>query len=37
MLKHVINRLMHAFFHKALWLISVTRDANSPDMKKGMH
>ena len=52
MLKYVINRLLHAFFHfwtviiprlithpraKALWLISVSRNDNSPDMEKGMY
>ena len=48
MLKYVINKLMHAFFHfraviiprpqaKALWPISVSQDDNSPDMETGMH
>ena len=46
MLKYVINRLMHAFFHirtiiiplaKALWPISVSLSDNSLDMEKGMH
>jgi hypothetical protein len=45
MLKYVIYRLMHAFFHirtviiprtKALWPISVSQDDNSPDMEKDM-